>query len=119
MTKLKDMKITAAEQKERDERMSPGMVTGGHDHYRDRYPYGLELRLDNETLEKLGLDKLPNAGKTVRIEAVAFVSSAQVREQTKDGKKSEPSRSLELQIRKLAVSLDPTSAEEAMDDAIG
>lgn len=119
--KLTDMKITAEEQRERDAQMNLGLASPGmaaKDHYRDRYPYGLELRLDNETIEKLGLDKLPTVGKRVRIEAVAIVSGAHVNETSdKDGKKHN-NRSLELQIHKLAVNSEASSMEEAIDDGI-
>jgi hypothetical protein len=40
-----------------------------------RYPYGLQIHLDKETLEKLGIKELPEIGKEVAIAAVAKVCS--------------------------------------------
>ena len=40
------------------------------------YPYGLELRLDDKSLEKLGLSAPPEVGKTMTITAKVIVTSA-------------------------------------------
>lgn len=41
-----------------------------------RYPYGLELRLDEESLAKLGFQAPPQVGTTFVIQAKVVVSSA-------------------------------------------
>lgn len=41
-----------------------------------RYPYGLELHLDEETLNKLGLTAPPAVGTTMMINAKVMVTSA-------------------------------------------
>lgn len=114
--KLKSMEITAEEQKEKAEKYS-GPELASPSSYSSRYPYGLELRLDNDTLEKLDVDTLPKVGKRIRIEAIAVVTGAHINE-SRRGKTTEKNKSLELQIQKLAISGDPQSAEDAVDDAL-
>lgn len=113
MTKLTDMKITKKERKERADRYK---IAGPMDG--DVYPYGLQIRLDDAALDKLGIDTLPKTGKKVRVTAVCNVSSTSDRASTTGGK-DQRDRSVELQIEQLRVNLEPASAEEAMDDAIG
>jgi hypothetical protein len=48
------------------------------------YPYGLELRLDEEALAKLGLTQPPAVGTTMQITAQVTVTSAS-QYQTQDG----------------------------------
>lgn len=61
------------------------------------YPYGTRIELDNDSLDKLGIDDMPDVGKKMRIHAVAHVLSTS--ESTHDGKKAH--RSMSLQIRKM------------------
>ena len=63
------------------------------------YPYGLQIRLDNETIEKLGIP-LPEVGKEVNIVAKAKITSAS--ERSVEG--GEADRSVELQITEMAIS---------------
>lgn len=63
-----------------------------------RFPFGLSLRLDEETLKKLEISDLPAVESKVSINAVAFVQSAGVNEHVdEDGNKKER-KHLELQI---------------------
>lgn len=113
MTKLTDMKITKAERKARADRYKiAGPMDGG-----DVYPYGLQIRLDDAALDKLGIDTLPKTGKKVRVTALCNVSSTSDRASTMGGK-DQRDRSVELQIERLSVNLEAASAEEAMDDAL-
>ncbi len=90
---LTDMKISKKEMKEKSK---PSMGCCGSD---ERYPYGLEIRLDNESMEKLGI-ALPDVGKAVTITAKAMVTEASAREtQGDEGKRL----SCTLQIQKLKV----------------
>lgn len=59
-----------------------------------KYPWGLCINLNDDSLEKLGLDKLPSVETEVTIIAKAVVSSTR-ESQTQGG---ETERSLELQI---------------------
>jgi hypothetical protein len=65
----------------------------------DAYPYGLRLDINDDSLDKLGMDDLPKVGKTVKIVAEAEVQSAS--ESTSASGKSH--RSVGLQITKMKV----------------
>lgn len=112
MTKLTSMKITAAERKAREKEYSKPIGPGG-----DVYPYGLTIRLENDSLEKLDMSSLPKTGKKVRVTALCSVISTR-EEKSSHGGRDERRRSLELQIEQLALSTEPGSAVEAVDDAL-
>ena len=98
-TGMVSMKRTKAEIKEEKDKWKECGPGNG-----DAYPYGLEIRLENSGLEKLGIDKLPSVGEMMRIEAVAIVESASQNEVLgKDGKPKPAERHLTLQIQKLSV----------------
>jgi len=67
------------------------------------YPYGLCLSLNEESISKLGLDKLPSVGSTVTVMAKATVVRAAINESLLTGQTSTPERNLELQITDLEV----------------
>lgn len=71
------------------------------------YPYGLCLTLDGDTLDKLGIKKLPAVGTTVGITAVAKVSRVSESEMADESTE----RSVELQITDAAI----TSAKAEAD----
>lgn len=112
MTKLKSMKITKAEREERNSPKVADYPGGG-----DTYPYGLQIRLDDTALEKLGIDSLPKTGRKVRVVAECTVTSTSEHKRSTSGK-DDRNRSMELQIEKLAVNLEASSALEAVDDAL-
>lgn len=66
----------------------------------DKYPYGLRIHLDNDTLQKLGITELPKVGDKFTIEAVAIVSDTHG-SQREDGKVN---NSMGLQICEMACS---------------
>ncbi len=116
--KLTDMKITAAEQEERDKLHSPE-VAGPSPGYSDRYPYGLEIRLDTQSLEKLGMTKLPAVGKKMRVTAEVKVESVSQNDRTNKDGKSVPDRNVTLQICKLGLEkAGPQNELEAIDAGI-
>lgn len=94
MATLKSMAYSKAEQKERN---SPGKAC--EPYMGDKYPYGLRLDLNSQSLEKLALDTLPKVGTkmtlTAEVEVVATRSS--------DRSNGEPEQSMELQIVKLGL----------------
>jgi hypothetical protein len=99
--KMAEMKMTKAEKKD----SMPTAV--GADSGLD-YPYGLTLRLDSASLDKLGMDKLPKVGAKVKLEAIGVVTSVSQHES-----KSNDSRNVEIQLQELAVDrADPLSKEE-------
>lgn len=63
------------------------------------YPYGLCIHLGKEELNKLGIDKLPEAGSTVSINAVATVKGV-FYSQSEEG---EIQRSMDLQITDIEI----------------
>ena len=67
-----------------------------------KYPWGLRLRLENESLDKLDIKVLPEPDTECRLMCVAKVVSVEKREQSG----GEARRHLELQITKMALVLD-------------
>jgi hypothetical protein len=80
----------------------------------DKYPYGLKLHLDHDSLKKLGVKSLHPAGTLVHIHAKARVASTEERKQS-DGNTS---RNMALQIEHLAMSARPNSALDAVDSGV-
>ena len=90
-TGMVSMKVTKAERKKN----SPVPYDGPS----ESYPYGLQIRLDNETMKKLGID-LPDVGEEVEICAMADVTEASANETNNGGGKR---LSCTLQITKLRI----------------
>jgi hypothetical protein len=80
-----------------------------------RYPYGLCISLDNESMAKLGLDgELPAVGETVHFCAMAKVTSASMNEsETSDGKSEQRCR-IELQITNMACENEDDENEQML-----
>ena len=85
--KLRDMKLTRAEKSEEAE-----IATDRPD-----YPYGLTLSLNEESIDKLGIE-LPDVGDTFFVLAIATVRS--VSEHQSD---DHTSRDVSLQIEQLSL----------------
>ena len=66
----------------------------------DEYPYGLRIRLDNDTLKKLGITELPAIDSEHKLMALVCVVALSMNESAGEG---EPYRSVELQIEQLAL----------------
>lgn len=105
---MKEMAYTKAERKERNSPKECGLMGG-------KYPYGLEIRLENEALKKLGLTSLPKVGKTVRLRAECCVTAVSINESERE---DEDRRCLTLQIEQLALGDEPETMLEALDDGI-
>lgn len=97
---MKDLKITKKEAKAKSE----SMVIGSAD--QERYPYGLRLDLNNDTLEKLGMTKLPSVGTVLMFEAKAKVVAS--RQSATEGSEN---RSIELQITHIDLEEGETDEE--------
>lgn len=100
---MKDLKITKKEAKAKSE----SMVIGSPD--QERYPYGLRLDLNNDTLEKLGMTKLPSVGTVLMFEAKAKVVGS--RQSATEGSEN---RSIELQITH--IDLEEGEADEEVKE---
>lgn len=89
--KLVSMKMTKSERAEKNTVSSDAPD-------RPIYPYGLEVRLDTDALEKLDLDELPEVGGEMTLLAKVKVTGASSSD-TEYGK----SRSVSLQITDLCL----------------
>ena len=65
----------------------------------NEYPWGLSINLENESLDKLGMDDLPKVGSTVKVVAEAKVESVSSRSDRDD----KNNRTVSLQIVKMAI----------------
>ena len=83
------------------------------------YPYGTQISLRHEDLQKLGMGELPKVGQKFHLHGHAVVTSVSHEER----QSGPPSRRVELQIHKMALKKhggvnDAGSAKEAMDNAL-
>ena len=90
---LTDMKRPKPKKSEMDKMAQPALAEG------DRYPWGLQIRLEKDDLEKLGVSAADfRIGQTVAIQAQAKVTSINSRESTGNEK---PYQEVGIQIEKL------------------
>lgn len=94
------MKLSAAEAKEQTS--APEAPKG------PRYPWGLSLNLDNDSLDKLGLG-LPDVGAEYQVVARAKVTSVS----SNDSEGGSKNRSVSLQITDLGVSAGGSDGKAA------
>lgn len=102
---LKSMKMTKEETKSMIE---PCAI----DKDAPRYPYGLNIRLDSESMKKLGIESLPKVGTKVQIMAIANVESVSERDSQDGGKH----RDMCLQITDLG--LEPQAEKKDAASAL-
>lgn len=76
------------------------------------YPWGLTLSLDDEALEKLGMEALPKADAKMFVYAKATVTRVESTDSAPGGKR----RSVSLQITDLL--LEPTKAKRPAADVL-
>lgn len=93
MAKMVSMERTKAEKKKAEDRCT-AMPCDGPD-----FPWGLNLNLGKDELDKLGIDKLPDVGAEVCITAVCCVT--RVSQSASQG--GDDSKGVELQITSMAV----------------
>jgi hypothetical protein len=82
----------------------------GCDEGKPRYPWGLQLTLENDQLQALGISALPKVGETMTLQATVKVTGCN--ESEREGE--EPARSISLQITDLG--LEAPEAKAAMMD---
>lgn len=75
-----------------------------------RYPWGLCIDLDTDTLKKLGIETLPELGTTMTVVARAEVQSASASQSQGD---KEQRMNLSLQITDMAVAPAPAARDVA------
>lgn len=108
-----DMALSKAELKEKNTGMMPTIAGGASKG--PKYPWGLELRLEESSLKKLGMDgELPEVGELCQIVGVGRVISVSQRESADNS-----SKTVEIQIEKLnlAVQENPDEADDAAFEA--
>jgi len=76
----------------------------------DEYPHGLRLHLDHESLNKLGMDDMPEVGKEMHVHGKGVVTSVS---QHKSDKHHD--RHVEIQLHHMGVEHDGPK----MDETIG
>lgn len=96
---LTSMQLTSDEAKSQMACCSPSDDKG------PKYPYGLTIYLDDETLAKLGITDLPDVGTQMTLTATVEVTSNSQR-QTQDGK----TVNMDLQITAMELVGDGPSA---------
>lgn len=105
---LKSMKFSEAELKKRTE-PAESLVSD-----RPVYPYGLNVRLDEDTLDKLGIDTLPKVDGDLMLWARVKVVSVSSNEHTSnDSKGKHKHRMVELQITDMALDEAPKEKDAA------
>jgi len=102
------MKISKAEREKRYKSLETSAVVDA-----PIYPWGLSLNLDEEALEKLGIDTLPEVGKPLLLMARVDVTSVSENKHTSEGGESRESRSVGLQITDLCLEPEPDKGSVA------
>lgn len=102
---MKSMALTAEEAKEYTDTISPRDPGDA-----PKYPYGLCLYLNDETLKKLGIEGLPVVGSTMTLEAKVIVVSIGMSQQ-QDGDKEQRA---ELQITDMDLHGETKSAASVL-----
>lgn len=105
MMRMVDMARTPAEKKEELADMA-GPCMPSVDSVPD-YPYGLSLSLDNDSMEKLGLDDSCQVGDLLHFTAMAKVTSVS----SYDNENSGPNRRIELQVQQMGVPEDESTED--------
>lgn len=77
------------------------------------YPWGLQVRLDEKAIDKLGIAKLPKVDGELMLVARVRVTGVQSNEHSTGGEKTHKHKSIELQITDLALDDVPAEKSEA------
>lgn len=103
---MKNMAFTKADKK-KDKESACGYIAS-----ESKYPYGLCVRLDNTSIEKLGMKTLPEVKDEMLLTARVVVTSVTSNEREGRG----PEKTVELQITNM--SLDEDGEMSAMNRGI-
>lgn len=102
MDKPVDMKLTKSEMKDTATPTALGSKDKG-----PKYPWGLEIRLDDSALKKLGMDKeMPEVGELCQITGVGRVVSCSMSESSMGGS----SKNVSIQIERMTLAVDDEDA---------
>jgi hypothetical protein len=105
--KLKSMKVDA---KNREETTAKPV-----DVDRPIYPWGLAVNLDNDSLEKLGINRLPPVGKSLMLVARVDVTSVSEHESKTEGGQTSAHRNVALQITDMGLGANEADPQKAQD----
>jgi hypothetical protein len=108
--KLTSMKLTKSDVERQQEKYSKPAPADA-----ERYPYGLELHLDNQVLDKCGLDELPEVGSTMTLMATVKVTSVSSRDEVDGDKRN----SVSLQITAMGLESDATDNTKKVEKLYG
>lgn len=92
---MKSMKLTKAERKNG----MGGLCSPAKDYEGPAYPYGLEVRLDRTSLDKLGMQALPEVGEEMTLTATVYVKNVRM----EAGERDNDSREVCLQITEMSL----------------
>lgn len=98
------MKLTSMELSKKDKKENMPKPCGEYEG--PNFPYGLTIRLDNTSLEKLGIDSLPKVGAKMTVSAIGVITSVSSHES-----KNRDDRNVEIQIQQLGIENDDESDE--------
>ncbi len=84
-----------------------------HAYKESPYPYGLRIYLDDDTLDKLGVEDLPDLNAEFTITAKVKVSARNESSDPGDPDGDNDNKSMELQITALALGLEESDSKKA------
>jgi len=114
-TQMVDMAKSPEEVKEETSTSVPAM---GATPSAPVYPWGLCLRLEDDTLEKLGVDgEMPSVGDMIHLFAMAKVTSVSANEMEDGNGGKKTRRCIELQITHLATESEDDENDAAIESA--
>lgn len=107
---MTSMKRTKADKKKMQDTSSTPIGYGES----EDVPYGLHVRLDHESMKKLGLHKgkMPKTGSKMKLHAIAHVHSTS--DSTRDG---ESERSMELHLHHMGIAPHTETDDDAKQGA--
>jgi hypothetical protein len=104
--------LTSTKLSPKEVKTADGPMPGAVASKSGRHPWGLTLNLEHETLQKLGMDHLPQVGSEMHLAAKGKVTSAEERDHGNG-----PRRSATVQVTHMAVAHGKHSAKKAAPKA--